>query len=364
MSLEDFGWTPFFAASFEQWDGPGSTPGRVSLASRGFYQVQVAQGEWLCRLSGRQQHDAAFESGRLPVVGDWVVCRDEEGGTGLITEILPRRSKLSRHVPGGRTAEQIVAANVDTVLVVMGLDRDFSLRRLERLLTLAYEGGIEPVAVLNKADRVGDADERRLEVESLAPGVPVLAISALQDQGLDRVRQLLRPARTFALIGSSGAGKSTLINRLFGVDLTRTGEVRVHDGRGRHTTTERQLFRHPAGALLIDTPGIREVGLWGSEEGLEEAFDDVLALADGCRFQDCRHESEPGCAVREAIEDGLISSERLESYLKLQKELHYLKIRVDEGAQRAQKQKWRAIHKSMRREAKLLRPRRNKTDLL
>jgi ribosome biogenesis GTPase len=248
-------------------------------------------------------------------------------------------------VAGARTEEQVVAANVDTVFLVMGLDGDFNLRRVERLLTLTWDGGALPVMVLNKADVSPDADNRRCEVEAVAPGVPVLLVSAIEQVGLERLHSFLKVGETVALVGSSGVGKSTIINRLLGREAMRTREVRSKDDRGRHTTTHRQLFKLPGGGLLIDNPGIRELQMWGNTEGLRDSFEDIDTLADQCRFRDCLHLAEPGCAVREAVENGSLPAERLANYHALAKELRFLETKQDEGAQRAERKKWKAIQK-------------------
>jgi ribosome biogenesis GTPase len=249
-------------------------------------------------------------------------------------------------VAGARTEEQVVAANVDTVFVVMGLDGDFNLRRVERLLTLTWEGGAFPVVVLNKADVSPDADNRCRDVEAVAPGVPVLLVSALEQAGLDKLHSFLKVGETVALVGSSGVGKSTIINRLLGREAMRTREVRSKDDRGRHTTTHRQLFKLPGGGLLIDNPGIRELQMWGTAEGLRGSFEDIDTLADDCRFRNCSHLGEPGCAVQEAVENGSLSPERLANYHALATELRYLETKQDEGAQRAERKKWKAIQKA------------------
>jgi ribosome biogenesis GTPase len=273
----------------------------------------------------------------------------------VIHEVLPRRTKLSRNVAGDRTAEQVVAANVDTVFLVMGLDGDFNLRRMERLLTTAWEGGVSPVVVLNKEDLASDPDARRREVERVALGAPVLTLSALKALGLNQLQSFLRQGETIALIGSSGVGKSTLINRLLGSEEIRTREARRGDDRGRHTTSHRQLYRLPGGGLLIDNPGMREIQLWGTESGLQASFEDIEAVAVGCRFRDCRHESEPGCAVLQAVDDGRLAPGRFANYRALQRELSYLAIKQDEGAERAERKRWKPIQKAYRK-SKRMRP--------
>jgi ribosome biogenesis GTPase len=296
----------------------------------------------------------ADDASQFPVVGDWVVCRiDDASSKALIQNILPRKTKISRKVAGERTEEQVVAANVDTVFLVMGLDGDFNLRRMERLLTTAWEGGVFPTVVLNKEDLAAHPEAHRRDVEAIAPGVPVLTLSALKARGLEQLQSFLGKGQTVALVGSSGAGKSTLINQLLGSEAMKTREVRAGDDRGRHTTTHRQMFRLPGGGLLIDNPGIREVQLWGAEGGLQASFDDIEALSVDCRFRDCEHQSEPGCAVLEAVEDGRLAPERLENYRALQRELLYLARKQDEGAERAGKRRWKIIQKAYRKSKKL-----------
>jgi ribosome biogenesis GTPase len=272
-----------------------------------------------------------------------------DGSPARIHAVLPRRSKFSRKVAGAKTEEQVVAANIDRLFVVMGLDDDYSLRRIERYMLAAWESGAEPVVVLNKADLHPDPQAARSEVESVAAGIPVLVLSCRERQGLEQLDDYLVTGETVALVGSSGVGKSTLINVLYGNEVSRTGEVSEHDERGRHTTSHRELVRLPAGALLIDNPGIRELQLWSSGEALEVAFADVEELATACRFRDCRHESEPGCAVREAVAGGELDAARLSSYHRMFAELAHLERRQEEGAALEQKRRWRTIHRAARK---------------
>jgi ribosome biogenesis GTPase len=345
VSLEVYGWSDFFSRAFASVGEPDLEPARVVLAAGGSYRVARSGGESAVTLSGRFRHEAARGTG-YPTVGDWVAIDP----AGLrIERLVPRRTKLSRKVAGKKTQEQVVAANVDWVFAVMGLDSDFNPRRLERFLATVWESGASPLVLLTKLDLCEDAASKEREIEDVAAGVEVIASSALDGRGVNELRSRLRPRETSVLIGSSGVGKSTIINRLLGKYAQRTREVREGDSRGRHTTSHRELFVLPGGSLLIDNPGVREIQLFGSEESLEHTFEDVASLAEDCRFSDCTHRSEPGCAVLSAVEGGALSEERLASFRALQKELRYLEIRRDESAQRAQKQKWRAIHREMRR---------------
>lgn len=345
MSLEDYGWCSFHARAFEALECEGLEglhPGRVLVASGGTCRLSTGSGERRAQLSGRFRH----RSNALPVVGDWVGF---DPSTSRILALLERRTKLSRKTAGRKTEEQVVAANVDRVAAVMGLDSDFNPRRLERFLATIWESGAEPLVLLTKLDLCPDLEERIREVEEVSLGVRVLALSSLDGSGIDEARTLFRPRETAVLVGSSGVGKSTLINRLMEREVQRTSAVRASDERGRHTTSHRELFVLPGGALLIDNPGVREIQLFGSEESLERTFADVVALADQCRFRDCTHRGEPDCAVLDAVGSGALSPERLESFRSLEKELRYLERRQDEAAQSIEKKKWRAIHREMRR---------------
>jgi ribosome biogenesis GTPase len=342
--MDDYGWDGSF------WKDVPGEPARVIAAAGGWYRLVTRQGEIRATAAGRLRHAAAGMEAAAgpPAVGDWVLFSAPGGGDARIETVLPRRTKLSRKEAGRRAREQVVAANVDLVLAVMGLDGDFSPRRLERLVTAIHEGGARAAVLLNKQDVCGQSAELCAQARRAAPDVPVLVSSCLLDEGLDAVRALLPPRSTAALIGSSGVGKSTLINRLLGEDVQATRPVRAHDQRGRHTTTQRELFRLPGGALLIDNPGVREVQLWAGEESLEGAFGDVDDLGRGCRFRDCTHEQEPGCAVREAVAAGTMEAGRLGSYHGLKAELRALEARRDGSAQREQKRRWRSVHKALR----------------
>ena len=345
MSLDIYGWNDFFSQAFAELGEPELEPARVVLAAGGSYRLAREEEESAVTLSGRFRH-RAVGGADYPTVGDWVAI---DSAALRIEHLLPRRTKLSRKVAGKKTREQVVAANIDVVFAAMGLDSDFNPRRLERFLATVWESGAVPVVLLTKLDLCSEVAAREREIEDVAAGVEVLASSAFDGRGIDDLRSRLRPGETSVLVGSSGVGKSTIINRLLGKDAQKTREVRVGDSRGRHTTSHRELFVLPGGSLLIDNPGVREIQLFGSEESLERAFEDVAAHAAECRFSDCTHRSEPGCAVLAAVAGGALSEERLESFRALQKELRYLQVRQDESAQRIQKQKWRAIHREMRR---------------
>jgi len=338
--LQHLGWDDRLATDFEQHRADGLVPGRVVVQHRGVYVVASEAGELRCNAAGRLSYEAAGP-GDLPAVGDWVaVAARPAEGTGTIQAILPRRTKFSRKVAWSASEEQVVAANVDTVFLLTSLNEDLNLRRLERYLTLAWESGAQPVVVLTKTDLATDVAQKVLEVEAIAFGVPVHAISSLTGDGLDVVRSYIRPGETVALLGSSGVGKSTLVNTLVGKEILAVQEIRESDGEGRHTTTHRQLVPLPDGGLVLDTPGMRELQLWESADGFEEAFADVEELASRCRFNDCAHGTEPGCAIQEALEQGTLDAERWASYTKLQRELAHLERRLDKRAQAAERKRW------------------------
>ncbi len=340
MNLHDLGWDDGFAAALEPHDN--CIPGRISAQHRGEYDVLAEHGELRARVAGRLRHEAS-SGADLPAVGDWVALREE-----TIHAVLPRRSAFTRKVAFHATEAQVLAANLDTIFVVTGLDGDFNLRRLERYLTLAWESGATPALVLTKADLCDDPLAALLEAEQVAFGVPAHVVSNVTGEGLTELAPYLGRARTVALLGSSGVGKSTLANRLLGAELQATKEI-ADDGRGRHTTTARQLCRLPGGALLVDTPGLREIQLWDADEGIEQAFGDVDELAADCRFNDCAHQHEPGCAVQAAILDGTLPPERLQSYRALQRELRHLAVKQDARLRSEERKKRVAFARSLRK---------------
>jgi ribosome biogenesis GTPase len=327
MRLVELGWDTFFDQHFLQFKSAGLVPARVVREQRELYQVDGDHGELSARISGRLRHTAETRS-NFPAVGDWVAIEPRvQEGQATIHAVLPRKSRFSRKVAWRRTEEQVVAANIDTVFLVSDLGRDFNLRRFERYLTVAWESGAKPVLLLNKADLCPDPEPFVEEAQSVAFGVPTHAVSAIRGQGLGAVRDHIGPGRTAALLGSSGVGKSTLINGLLGTEALRVGAVRQDDGRGRHVTTWRELVVIPDGGVIIDTPGMRELQLWTYDRTLESSFEDIAEVAARCRFRDCTHKTEPGCAVRQALEDGTMDADRYKSYAKLKREVAYLAAR-------------------------------------
>lgn len=336
-SLEAWGWDSARDAVFVPHRAAGLEPARVVVGHRGRSMVRSAAGELDAAISGRFRH-AAISPADYPVVGDWVAIEARAGErTASIHAVMPRATAFVRHAPGLTSDEQVVAANVDTLFLAAGLDGDLNLRRLERYLAVAWASGARPVVVLTKADLAGNVDGDRARVTAIAPGVEVHATSAVHRHGLDSLAPYLAPGATVALLGSSGVGKSTLVNALLGEERQAVAAVRADDGRGRHTTIRRELIRLPSGALLLDTPGMRELGLAG-DEGLDDAFAEVAALAAGCRFADCRHEAEPGCAVRDAIRSGVLTRERLAHVRKLEREAGAAaRRRSDQGREAARR---------------------------
>jgi len=338
MTLTELGWNEEFGAAYATWRSKEHVrPGRVAIEFNQIFRIYTEEGEIDAVTAGRLKHRARGRA-ELPAVGDWVAVRKRpEEDRGVILAVLPRRTAFTRRAAGDVTGEQVVAANVDVVFVVMGLDRDFNLRRLERYLVMARESGASPAIILTKPDLCSDLSAHLNEVTTLAGDIVVHVMNPRAGEGLEHVRGHVAPACTAALLGSSGVGKSTIINRLVGTDARRTQEVRPADSRGRHTTTHRELVVLPDGGLIIDTPGMRELQLWDAADAVRETFEDIESTAAGCHFTDCRHRDEPRCAVKEAVAEGRIPAERLESYLKVQNELTELAKQQEE---RARKTKW------------------------
>jgi ribosome biogenesis GTPase / thiamine phosphate phosphatase len=329
--LAALGWTPELDISFSGHLAAGRQPARILVEHQRSYTIRTADGEGSAAVSGRYRFDT-HRPEDFPAVGDWVAIDvAPDGEMAIIHALLPRRSAFTRLAAGPRADGQVVAANVDVILIAMGLDGDFNVRRLERYLAVGWSSGAMPVVVLTKADRCADVEEHVLAAIAVSPGVPVLAISAITGVGMEALAKYLGPGRTAAVLGSSGVGKSTLVNALLGTEALATAEVRSDD-RGRHTTTHRQLVLLPGGACIVDTPGMRELGLMDGGEGLGEAFADIDDIAADCRFSDCRHDREPDCAVVAAIGDGRLDDGRFTAWRKLEREAAKTEARRTAGS--------------------------------
>jgi ribosome biogenesis GTPase / thiamine phosphate phosphatase len=341
--LSALGFGPFFEEQLQRWEPEVIVPARIAAEHRGSFEVWSSTGTGPARLSGKMRHQSASEG--LPAVGDWVGLQQPPGPdhTAIIDRLFTRRTLFARGASGREARPQVVAANLDLVFVVCGLDGDYNLHRIERYLALIWSGGASPVVILNKADICEDVGARIREVEGVCAGAPVLATSALFVDGLAAIRASINPGWTAALVGSSGAGKSTLVNALLGEQRMPTGEVNAHDGRGCHTTTHRQLILLPGGGLLLDTPGMRELQIL-DDEGLDLVFDDIAALTAQCRYRDCLHANEPGCAVKGAVATGTLSVARLEHFRKLQREAQAYERRHDEHVRRQSERVWGQLH--------------------
>ena len=340
--LHRLGWSSFFQEQITGLKDERLRPARVVGVYRNSFRVSDGYHEWMATLAGKLRRD---DGAVYPAAGDWVLVADQG-----ISKVLMRKNVLSRGASGTHDKrnqqpqkEQVIAANLDTVFIVCGLDRDFNLRRIERYLTLIYNCGLTPVIVLTKADLHQYPESFAVEVESVAFGVPVILISAQEDSGLSVLEPFLGTGQTVTLVGSSGAGKSTLVNRLCGENVQETGAVSAQVGKGTHTTTSRDLIILPQGGMVIDNPGIREIGFWDGSQGIEETFPDIERLGSACRFADCSHIHEPGCRVIEAVDQGEISRERLENYQKMKRELDYQAQRQSKSADRVEKERWKGV---------------------
>ena len=370
MFIEDLGWHDYFAAAWNEQDRADCVPARVILQQRGMWRVAGEFGERWATASGKLRR-AAQDGADWPAVGDWVGlelldrrARSDENGEGagwpatnrgeptraLLQGVLPRRSRFVRKEAGKRIAEQVIAANVDTAVIVTALDGDCNLRRIERYMAQTWESGARPVVVLNKADACTDVEARAAAVGAITMGAPLCVVSAKTGQGMDALAASFRKGETLVFLGSSGVGKSTLVNRLLHEDKQATAAVRESDRRGRHTTTARELFVLPSGAMVIDTPGLRELQLWEAGEGVAETFADIEELAAQCRFRDCSHASEPGCAVRQALEEGALDPGRLESRRKLEREEEFLLRKMDPEKQHEYRKRIKILFRAIRQD--------------
>jgi ribosome biogenesis GTPase / thiamine phosphate phosphatase len=349
LNLEDFGWNSYFKAYCDNHQNDNLIAARVTFQARGIYRLISESGELWAEIGGKLRHES-LGSGDLPACGDWVLVDNPMGmDRTVIRVLLPRRTLFSRKQAGTAIGLQVIAANIDTVCLVSGLDSDFNPRRIERYLTIAWESGARPVIVLNKADICGEVPIRIAEAMSLAPGVPVLAVSATDGTGTQDILHYAGRGQTLALLGSSGVGKSSIVNRLLGRSVQEVREIDPATGRGMQTTAARHLILLPSGGLIMDTPGMRELQIWSVDTGLDTAFEDIKALSEGCRFRDCGHQNEPGCRVCNAVAVGELDAGRLANYLKLCKEARYIELKSAHSANWVEKERWKKVARAVRK---------------
>jgi len=349
LELVDLGWRTEYNAYVEQYTDPEYEIGRISFENRSQYRALTNNGEITAFVMGKMHYESESALD-LPVVGDWILYKKLDGmpPSGVIQSILPRHSLFARKEPWSHNKIQPIASNIDVVFITVGMDHDFNLPRIERYLTLAWESNAQPVVILTKADICNDFEMKINAVRDIAFNVDVIAISVVDETGIKDLKKYLTCGTTIALLGSSGVGKSTLTNYLSGVEIQKVMDVRKDDSKGRHTTTNRQLIILPSGALVIDTPGMRELQLTDADDGFTTVFQDIEILASDCRYTDCRHETEPGCAVIQAFKNGALGKKRLDNYRKMAKEMDYHNRKQNLGSAQIEKSKWKAIHKEIR----------------
>jgi len=354
MNLEKYGFDDYFKKEFKQYEEKGFKPARVTMEEKGMYKLYTEIGEVTAKVSGKFQYEAVA-SDNFPAVGDFVsISIRENEMEATIHAVLKRKSCFTRKKNISVDFEaQIIAANFDYVFIVTSLNQNFNLRRIERYLTMVWNTGGIPVLILSKADLCDNLSQRIEEVQSIAMGVSVHAISSIENIGIDEISKYFTEGKTAVVVGSSGVGKSTLLNKLAGEELMETSAIREGDSRGRHTTTYRQLFAIPSGGIIIDTPGTRLIGIWDVDNGVDEAFNDIEELAKKCKFSDCKHENEPGCCVRKAIEEGVLDEKRLESYLRLKRETRFMEAKQKRIIRVQQKNSFRNKSKGYKREKRI-----------
>jgi ribosome biogenesis GTPase / thiamine phosphate phosphatase len=342
-TLRALGFSSHYEKQFKRLADTSLIPARVAIEHKNRYVLYSHEGELSAELAGKMR----FNAYDLPAVGDWVGVRTD-GESAIIHHLFERRTKFSRVAVGGAGEEQIVAANIDTVFIVVGLDQNFNVRRTERYLVLAHESGADAVIVLNKADVAEGLDEKLEAIADVSGNAPIIAVSALTGENIERLRAYTQEGQTIALMGSSGVGKSSIINALLGDPRQEVSHVSDSNAKGRHTTTHRELVKLPDGGLIMDTPGMRELQLWSTEESLDESFSDIVEIADECHFSDCSHETEPGCAIQSALSSGDLEPGRWKSYQKLQREIRHFETRNDIHAMLKQKELWKKVHKNLK----------------
>ena len=344
-SLKTLGWNSFFENQFEEYKKSGFVPGRIAVENKNNFSVLTESGEITGEVSGKLMFTAESNS-KLPKTGDWVVLSVfDSGNIGIIHNVLERQTKVSRKKPGKTTDEQVIITNVDFIFIVQSLDNNYNINRLERYLATVYQSGAEPIVILSKSDLCNDVDSKIADIKKNHSNVKIIAVSSFENVGIGEITNLLEHGKTYAFLGSSGVGKSTIINKLIGEEIQKTTEVRTVDNKGKHTTTKRELIILPDKGILIDTPGMRGLKLWSADEGMSNTFNEFEEFAGQCKYSDCTHTHETGCAVIEAVNNNVIEQSRYENYLKMRKELRYLESRVNHKVFLEEKKKWKEIQK-------------------